>query len=103
MLTALKFTICVLALAGATLAQDGLTIDNRHKERLSIPEAEKITHRRVRSWNGNSTSSTRFIPRSDLCWGPTRTRYGSWDGKSGLLNGTHTPSHRGSFGSHLRI
>jgi len=42
MLTALKFTICVLALAGATLAQDGLTIDNRHKERLSIPEAEKI-------------------------------------------------------------
>jgi len=42
MLTALKFTISVLALAGATLAQDGLTIDNRHKERLSTPEAEKI-------------------------------------------------------------
>jgi hypothetical protein len=42
MLTALKFTISVLALAGATLAQDGLTIDNRHKERLSAPEAEKI-------------------------------------------------------------
>jgi hypothetical protein len=42
MLTALKFVISVLALAVASLAQDGLTIDNRHKERLSTPEAEKI-------------------------------------------------------------
>jgi hypothetical protein len=42
MVTAVKFAISVLALAGAGLAQDGLTIDNRHKERLSTPEAEKI-------------------------------------------------------------
>jgi hypothetical protein len=42
MLTALKFAISVLALAGASLAHDRLTIDNRHKERLSTPEAEKI-------------------------------------------------------------
>jgi hypothetical protein len=42
MLTAVKFAISVLALAGACLAQDGLTIDNRHKERLSTPKAEKI-------------------------------------------------------------
>jgi hypothetical protein len=42
MLTAVKFAISVLALAGAGLAQDGLTIDDRHKERLSTPEAEKI-------------------------------------------------------------
>ena len=42
MLTAVKFALSVLALAGAGLAQDGLTIDNRHKERLSTPEAEKI-------------------------------------------------------------
>ena len=42
MLTAVKFAISVLALAGAGLAQDGLTIDNKHKERLSTPEAEKI-------------------------------------------------------------
>jgi hypothetical protein len=42
MLTAVKFAISVLALAGAGLAQDGLTIDNRHKEKLSTPEAEKI-------------------------------------------------------------
>ena len=41
MLTALKFVISVLALAGASLAQDGLTIDNRHKERPSTREAEK--------------------------------------------------------------
>lgn len=42
MLTAMKFAISVLALAGAGLAQDGLTIDNKHKQRLSTPEAEKI-------------------------------------------------------------
>jgi len=42
MLTAVKFAILVLALAGAGLAQDGLTIDNKHKERLSTPEAVKI-------------------------------------------------------------
>jgi hypothetical protein len=32
----------VLALAGAGLAQDGLTIDNNHNEKASTPEAEKI-------------------------------------------------------------
>lgn len=42
MLTAVKFAIFVLALAGEGLAQDGLTIDNKHKERLSTPEAVKI-------------------------------------------------------------
>jgi len=42
MVTAVKFVISALALAGASWAQDGLTIDNRHKERLSTPEAEKI-------------------------------------------------------------
>src|ERR1700687_223513 len=42
MLTAVKFTISVLALAAACLAQDGLTIDNKHKERVCTPEAEKI-------------------------------------------------------------
>jgi len=42
MLTAVKFALSVLALAGAGLAQDGLTIDNKHKERLSTPEPEKI-------------------------------------------------------------
>jgi hypothetical protein len=103
MLTAVKFAISVLALAGAGLAQDGLSIDNKHKERLSTPEAEKIYSSACSSSNGNSTSSTRFIPRPDLYWGPTRTRYGSWDEKSGLLNGTLTPSHREAFGSPLRI
>ena len=37
-----KFTISVLVLAAACFAQDGLTIDNKHKERVSSPEAEKI-------------------------------------------------------------
>src|ERR1700686_4368427 len=42
MLTAVKFTISVLALAAACLAQDDLTIDNKHKERVSSPEVERI-------------------------------------------------------------
>ena len=38
----MKFAISVLALAGACLAQDGLTIDNKHKDRVSSPQVEKI-------------------------------------------------------------
>jgi len=42
MFTAVKFTISVLALAAVCLAQDGLTIDNKHKESVSAPEVERI-------------------------------------------------------------
>ena len=42
MLTRVKFVISVLALAGTGLAQDGLRIENKHQERVSTPEAEKI-------------------------------------------------------------
>jgi hypothetical protein len=42
MLTAVKFVISVLVLAAECLAQDGLTIDNKHKARVSTPEVEKI-------------------------------------------------------------
>src|ERR1700693_975623 len=42
MLTAVKFAISVLVLAAVCLAQDGLTIDNKHTERVSIAEVEKI-------------------------------------------------------------
>jgi hypothetical protein len=42
MINKLKFAIFVLALATGCLAQEGLTIDNKHKERVSIPEAQKI-------------------------------------------------------------
>ena len=42
MINAVKFATSVLAVATACLAQEGLTIDNKHKERVSTPEAEKI-------------------------------------------------------------
>src|SRR5260370_30981620 len=42
MMNALKFGISILSLAAVYLAQDGLTIDNKHKERVSAPEVEKI-------------------------------------------------------------
>jgi hypothetical protein len=40
--TAVKFAISVLALVGACIAQGGLAIDSKHKERVSTVEAEKI-------------------------------------------------------------
>jgi hypothetical protein len=42
MIAPVKFAISVLALTGACLAQDGLTIDNKHKERVSTAKAENI-------------------------------------------------------------
>src|ERR1700722_331248 len=42
MMNALKLVISILSLAAVCLAQDGLTIDNKHKERVSAPEVEKI-------------------------------------------------------------
>jgi hypothetical protein len=98
MLTALKFAISVLALAGASLAQDGLTIDNKHKERVSSPEVEKIYSSGVSVVRRDSASAARSIPEPDLFWVPIRTRYGLPDEKSGLRNGTVMRSHRESFG-----
>ena len=42
MFTLVKFTIYVVALAAASSAQDSLTIDSKHKERVFAPEVEKI-------------------------------------------------------------
>jgi hypothetical protein len=42
MINAVKFATCILVLATACLAQEGLTIDNKHKQRMSTPEAEKV-------------------------------------------------------------
>jgi hypothetical protein len=98
MFGAVKFAISVLALPGACLTQDGLTIDNKHKERVSSPEVEKIYSSACRSSNGNSASATRSIPEPDLIWVPIRTRYGLPDEKSGLRNGTVIRSHRESLG-----
>jgi hypothetical protein len=103
MLTAVKFAISVLALAGAGLAQDGLTIDNKHKERASTPETEMIHSSACSVVQREFRLGTRSIHRSDLFWGPTRTRHALQDEKSGLPNGIATLSHRESFGLPLRI
>ena len=42
MFTAVKIAISLLAFAAACMAQDGLTIENKHNEKVSTPEAEKI-------------------------------------------------------------
>jgi hypothetical protein len=42
MMNVMKFGISILSLAALCLVQDGLTIDNKHKERVSAPEVEKI-------------------------------------------------------------
>jgi len=42
MITAAKLAIAVAALAAACSAQEGLTIENKYKEKVPTPEAEKI-------------------------------------------------------------
>ena len=42
MFTIVKFAVYIVALAAACFAQDGLTIDRKHKERVPIPEVDKI-------------------------------------------------------------
>jgi hypothetical protein len=42
LINVMKFAISVLALAAACLAQEGLTIDNKHKERVPTREVEQI-------------------------------------------------------------
>src|ERR1700731_597189 len=42
MSNAMKLAISVVALVAACLAQEGLTIDNKHREKVSISEVEKI-------------------------------------------------------------
>jgi hypothetical protein len=40
MINVVKLAIFVLAIATMCLAPEGLTIDNKHTERVSMPEAE---------------------------------------------------------------
>src|SRR5579863_1207351 len=42
LISAMKLAISILALAAACSAQEGLRIDNKHKQSVSIPDAEKI-------------------------------------------------------------
>jgi len=42
MFSAVEFAISLLAFAAACLAQDGLTIDNKHTRRVTIAGAERI-------------------------------------------------------------
>src|ERR1700730_17238398 len=99
MINTVKFAISVLAVATGCLAQEGLTIDNKHKERVSIPEAEQIYFSAEKS----SISGVRSLREPNLFWAPTRTRYGLRGEKSGLPNGIVTPSQRGSCSWLLRI
>ena len=92
----MKFAISVLALAGTGLAQDGLTIDNKHKERVSTPEAEKIYSSACSVVQREFGFRHALHPQVRLVWVPTRTRYGLQDEKSGLPNGIATLSHRES-------
>jgi hypothetical protein len=41
-MNAVKFAISVFALVAACLAQESLTIESKHKERVFVPEVEKV-------------------------------------------------------------
>ena len=103
MSSAVKFAIFVLALVGACIAQDGLAIDNNHKEKVSNPEAEKIYSSACSVVQGIRHQAP-APSTGQTCSGGRQERGMVWrDEKSGLLNGTVTPSHRESCGWPLRI
>jgi hypothetical protein len=102
-MNALKFGISILSLAALCLAHGGLTIDNKHQERVSAPEVGKVYSSACSVATRNSTKGIRSIPRSDLFWVPREPRYGFRDEKSDLPSGTVTRSHRESCGWFLRI
>jgi hypothetical protein len=103
MINTVKFAIFVLALATGCLAQEGLTIDNKHKERVSTPEAQKIYISACSGVREEFDLQRPILPRVKLVLGPTRTSYRFKDEKSGLPNGIVTPSPRASRGWPLRI
>jgi hypothetical protein len=103
MMNPLKFGISILSLAALCLAQDGLTIDNKHKERVSAPEVEKIYSSACSVVQREFDQGHPLHPQVGLVLGADRTRYGLRDEKSGLPSGTVTRSHRESCGWLLRI
>jgi hypothetical protein len=72
LINAMKFAISVLALAGACLAQEGLTIDNKHKERVSTPEAEKIYFSACAVVREEFDVKTPILPRVKLVLGTSK-------------------------------
>jgi hypothetical protein len=60
----LRMGTVVLSLATACLAQEGLTIHSKEKQKWPAAEAEKFTFRHAQQFNGNSAA----IVRSGRKW-----------------------------------
>jgi len=68
----LKFAISVLALTAACLAQESLTIDNKHKERVPTSEAEKIYSSACLVVREEFDVKTPLLPRVKLVLGTSK-------------------------------
>jgi hypothetical protein len=88
MINAAKFATFGLALATACWAQEGLTIDNNHKERMSTPEAEKVYLSACSVVREDSLSSVQYFLGSNLFWAPKRTVCCGLSEGYGLPDGT---------------
>jgi hypothetical protein len=103
MFSAMKFAIFVLALAGASLAQDGLTIDNRHKARLSTPEAEKTYSSACSVVEREFDIKHPLHPQVRLVLGADKNEIWFVGREIRLTKWNPRPWHRESCGSPLRI
>jgi hypothetical protein len=98
-----RFLIVILISATACLAQDGLTVQNKGKQKWSAAEAQKIYLSACSAVQWEFGSNRPVAPRVTLVLGATKTRYGFRTKKSGLPNGIVTPSPRESYGWPLWI
>ena len=103
MINTVKFAISVLALATGCLAQEGLTIDNKHKERVSIPEAEQIYFSACSAVREEFDLRRSIPPRVKLILGAEKNEVWVEGREIRLPNGIVTPSQRGSCSWLLRI
>jgi hypothetical protein len=71
MINAVKFATSVLALATACLAQEGLTIDNKHKERVP-QKRRRSTSRRIPSSRKKFVINYPIVPRVKLVLGANK-------------------------------
>jgi hypothetical protein len=103
MFTAVKFTISVLALAAACFALDGLTIDNKRKERVSSPEAEKIYSSVCSVVQREFGIGPALNPQARLSLGAENNEVQFAGREIRLAKWIATLSHRESIGLPLRI
>jgi hypothetical protein len=69
-----KFTVSILALVTACLAEQGLTIDSKHKQKVFVPEVEKIYFSACSVVQREFDVKRAMLPRIKLVLGTSENR-----------------------------